>query len=645
MCGIVGIAQRSGGGRYSVDDVRQMADRIFHRGPDDEGFYDGRDVILGMRRLSIIDLEGGHQPIANEDETIWVVNNGEIYNFRQLRKELLQKGHTFSTHSDTEVLVHLYEEHGESFLEHLEGMFAIALWDAKERKLLVARDRVGIKPVYYWEFGGGFAYASEIKAFLPLSGFSPAVNEDALADHLGIGYAVAPKTIFDGVKKLEPGSFLRWSNGNLSVRRYWSMPTSTDATLSHDDWIEKVRDELQRAVADHMVSDVPVGAFLSGGIDSSAVAALMRRASNSELNTYSIGYAGSKVAEYYNELPYAKTMADQLGSNHREISVEPNVAALLPKLIWHLEEPISDSAITTTYLVSELAANSVKVILSGVGGDELFAGYNRYLGDHYDRRYRQLPAWCRRHVLPQIARLLPSGRQNRLMDMSRYAKRFIEAGQLGWRERYSFYLAIANDDVVNALLNQPSASSRNGLIEIAEAESSSDELLRLFRIDWQTQLAENLLLLTDKMSMACSLECRVPFLDHKLVELAASIPAAHKLPGGRLKGLLKDALQDVLPASVIDRRKRGFGAPVGAWFKSELAALRSNLLDRRTVEQRGFLDPDIVQRLCIDHDRNREDYTDLILVLMNLELWARIFLDGQSHTDVAGQLVEQTLAA
>ena len=622
-----------------------MADAIIHRGPDDDGVYDAKEVVIGMRRLSIIDLDGGHQPISNEDRSVWVVSNGEIYNFQKLREELLSKGHSFSTHSDTEVLVHLYEEHGESFLQRLEGMFALALWDSNRRKLIVARDRLGIKPVYYWNFGGGFAFASEIKALLPLTGFSPALCTDALGDYLGIGYAVAPKTVFEGVHKVEPGCYLRWSDGQLSRERYWSLPEHTDDSLTYADWVEKVRCELQRAVADHMVSDVPVGAFLSGGIDSSAVTALMRRASNSELNTYSIGYAGSKVADYYNELPFAKIVADQLGSNHREIAVQPDVAALLPKLMWHLEEPISDSATTTTYLVSELASESVKVILSGVGGDELFAGYTRHLGGHYDRRYQHVPAWFRTRLLPQIARLLPSGRQNRLMDMSRYAKRFIQAGQLDWRERYAYYLAIADDNVVEGLLGQLGSSRTNGLAKAAREEASSDELLRLLRIDWQTQLSENLLLLTDKMSMACSLECRVPFLDHKLVELAASIPSQHKLPGGRLKGLLKDSLRDVLPRSVIERRKRGFGAPVGAWFKNELAAMRSNLLDRQSIERRGVMDPDVVQKLCAEHDKNREDYTDLILVLMNIELWSRIFLDGQSHTDVAEELVERNLAA
>ena len=643
MCGIVGIAQESGRHRFGSDDVRRMADRIYHRGPDDDGFHDGDTVFLGMRRLSIIDLEGGHQPICNEDGTVWVVNNGEIYNFQRLRTELIEKGHKFTTHSDTEVLVHLYEEHGEAFFERLEGMFAFALWDSVRKKLVVARDRLGIKPVYYWPFGGGVAFASEIKAFLPLAGFSPAVNSASLGDYLGIGYSVAPDTIFEGVSKLEPGTYLRWHEGRFSIKRYWSIPTCTDRSRSYGDWVDVVRAELQRAVSDHTVSDVPIGAFLSGGIDSSAVAVLMRDACDSDLNTYSIGYAGSSVADYYNELPFARQVADQLDSNHREIAVEPDVATLLPKLIWHLEEPISDSAITTTFLVSELAAKSVKVILSGIGGDELFAGYSRYLGDHYNRQYSRIPPILRQHVLPGIARLLPSGRQNRLMDLSRYAKRFVQAGELDWRARYAFYLAIAERGTVRDLCG--CVEQCNGLERITQQEQSNDELLRLFRIDWQTQLAENLLLLTDKMSMACSLECRVPFLDHRLVELAASIPHEHKLPGGRLKGVLKDALRGVLPDTVIDRRKRGFGAPVGAWFKQELAGLRTELLGDATLQRRGLFDPNAVRRICDDHDRHREDYSDLILVLMNLEIWCRLFLDGNSHEDLAWELGERSQAA
>ena len=428
MCGIVGIVQSASRRRYDADDVRRMADAMVHRGPDDHGLVEDQNVILAMRRLSIIDLEGGHQPIHNEDRTVWVVNNGEIYNYRRLRRMLIDRGHRFETHSDTEVLVHLYEEYGDDFLLHLEGMFAVALWDAGRRKLILARDRLGIKPIYYWSESSNVAFASEVKSIATLPGFSTAVDTDALAEYAGIGYAVAPRTVFEGVRKLPPASALTWQDNKYTIRQYWSPPTETDSGFGYDEWVEQTRHELERAVEDHMVSDVPVGAFLSGGIDSSAVVSLMGAASTQELTTYSIGYRGGRVADYFNELPYARTVAERLGSTHCEIEVEPDVASLLPRLIWHLEEPISDSAIMTTYLVSELAAKSVKVILSGVGGDELFAGYNRYLGDHYNHRYQKVPRWCRSHVLPQLARLLPSGRQNRLMDLSRYAKRFIQAG-------------------------------------------------------------------------------------------------------------------------------------------------------------------------------------------------------------------------
>jgi len=638
MCGIVGIIRKDGSQRYDIDDVHRMADAIVHRGPDDHGFFEDRNVILGMRRLSIIDLEGGHQPIHNEDRTVWVVNNGEIYNYQRLRRMLIDRGHRFETDSDTEVLVHLYEEYGEDFLAHLEGMFAVALWDAKQRKLILARDRIGIKPLYYWMVNGELAFASEIKSIITLPGFSVAVDGSALAEYTGIGYAVAPKTIFEGVQKLPPASALVWQDNTFRINQYWSPPTDIDESTAYEEWAERIRHEFERAVKDHMVSDVPVGAFLSGGIDSSAVVTSMGDSSSQDLSTYSIGYRGGQAAEYYNELPYAREVAENLGTRHSEIEVKPNVAGLLPKLIWHLEEPISDSAMMTTYLVSELAAKSVKVILSGVGGDELFAGYNRYLGDHYYNRYQKAPRWLRDNLLPKLANLLPSGRQNRLMDMSRYAKRFINASGMDWRERYRHFLSIANDDVVDKLLSRGTQSNMNGFSIAAGNETAEDELLRLFRIDWQTQLAENLLLLTDKMSMAVSLECRVPFLDHRLVELAARIPARHKLPNGRLKGLLKDSLKGVLPDSVINRRKRGFGAPVGVWFKQELIPLRNELLGYQTVDRRGLLDPQTVRLICEDHDNGREDYTDLILVMMNLEIWSRLFLDSRSHEDVGLEL-------
>ena len=468
MCGIVGVAEPARH-RYGLSDARAMADQIVHRGPDDEGLYDGGAVLLGMRRLSIIDLAGGQQPFHNRDKTVWVVNNGEIYNFKALRAELEQLGFAFQSNSDTEVLVHGYDAWGDGFLDRIDGMFALALWDSARQRLILARDRLGIKPLYVWRFGGGFAFASEIKSLLPLKGFTPALNPAALTDYLSIGYAVAPTSAFADVEKIPPGHCLTWDGGEPRVRRYWQLPTATDESLGYADWVERVQAELRRAVADHLVADVPVGSFLSGGVDSSAICALMKEAGDDELATYSIGYAGSRVADYYNELPYARLVADQLGSTHREISVQPDVAALLPTLLWHIEEPISDSAITTTYLVSQLAAETVKVIMSGVGGDELFAGYNRYLGDHYLRRYRRVPGLLRKSVLPGLAKFLPSGRQNRLMDLARYAKRFVRADQLGWRERYAYFLAIADAEMLTsanewaaAYVGQRSGAHRGG---------------------------------------------------------------------------------------------------------------------------------------------------------------------------------------
>lgn len=647
MCGIVGVYRANGADvRYDIDDVRRMAGAMVHRGPDDDGFFEHGPLTFGMRRLSIIDLEGGKQPIPNEDSSLFVINNGEIYNYRRLRDELIRKGHRFRTESDTEVIVHAYEEFGDDFVTRLEGMFALAVYDVRRERLLLARDRMGIKPLYYRDGSDGLAFASEIKSILELPGFGAEVDTAALADYLSIGYAVAPGTIFRDISKLPPASLLVCDADGMKIRQYWTPPDATEDALDFNEWRDRIRAELERAVADHLVADVPVGAFLSGGIDSSAVCYLMARQSNAELNTYSIGYAGGGTESYYNELSYAKQVADQLESRHREIEVQPDVAKLLPKLIWHLEEPISDSAITTTYLVSRLAAEEVKVILSGVGGDELFAGYTRYLGGHYHSLLDRLPRWCWQGVLPKLAGVLPSGRQNRLMDMSRYAKRFFEASALNPADRYAFYLATATRQTVSALLDDNASAEHNGLSSVASAEAEvGDELLRLFRIDWQTQLAENLLLLTDKMTMACSLECRVPFLDHRLVELASTVPSHHKLPRGKLKGLLKSALDDVLPREIIDRRKRGFGAPVGAWFKRELQVLRGELLGPSAIGSRGVLNADAVRRVCELHDRNRADFTDLILVLMNLEVWFRVFVDGRSHDDVALELQQCSLAA
>lgn len=645
MCGIVGLTFNAGERAPAVETVRRMNAAIVHRGPDDEGILATERVVLGMRRLSIIDLAAGHQPIANEDETVWIICNGEIYNYRALRAELQDAGHRFRTGSDVEVLVHLYEECGDAFLDRVSGMFGLALWDARRQRLVIARDRLGMKPVYFTETGGQLAFASEIKALLTIPGLRRTIDGVGLRDYLSVGYAVAPNTILAGIKKLPPATRLIWSPSGWHTERYWTPPGQTDAALKESEWIELLRTELKRAVSEHMVSDVPIGAFLSGGVDSSAIVALMASASGQPVNTYSIGYGGGGVAKYYNELEYARQVANRFGTNHHEILVEPNVAMLLPKLLWHLEEPISDSAIATTYLVAELAARSVKVILSGVGGDELFAGYKRYLGDNYARRYQRLPRWLRSQIVRPIAAALPSGRQSRMMDLARYAKKFVRASELPWREQYREFVEIQSRARLATLLADASTQDEDGFDLVMNAESSSDPLLRLLRIDARTQLAEDLLLLTDKMTMANSIECRVPFLDHRLFETAARIPARLKLMRGELKYLLKRSLEGILPESILTRGKRGFGAPLGAWFKTELLPLRDTVLSKSAVEHRGLLNWPTVREILVAHDASREDYTDLILVMINLEIWSRMFLDGSSAGDVGEELVERTLAA
>jgi asparagine synthase (glutamine-hydrolysing) len=644
MCGIVGMTMPQGARQATLEAVRRMADAIVHRGPDDEGLHAGERAVIGMRRLSIIDLSGGHQPIANEDETLWVVCNGEIYNFQSVRAGLERAGHKFRTGSDVEVLLHLYEEHGDRFLDHVSGMFAVALWDVKRERLILARDRLGIKPLYYAQVNGQLAFASEVKALLTLPSMRAGLNRTGLRDYLGLGYSVAPHTIFAGIDKLPPATMLVWTRSGIRTETYWAPPEETDEKLSEGDWVELMRAEFSRAVREHMISDVPIGAFLSGGIDSSAVVALMSQQSSAPVNTYAIGYDGGGAASYYNELSYAAEVAQRFGTRHNEILVKPDVASLLPKLMWYLEEPISDSAITTTYLVSDLAARDVKVILSGVGGDELFAGYKRYLGDHYTRRFLMLPQWLRRQVVRPLTDMLPSGRHNRWVDLARYARKFVRASELPWREQYREFMEIqARAQLSELLLDAPAGA--DGFDLVTEAETAKDPLLRLLRVDARTQLSEDLLLLTDKMTMSRSIECRVPFLDHKLVESAARIPARFKLRGGQLKHILKRSLEGVVPHSVLHRSKRGFGAPVGAWFKSELRPLRGMLLSQSAIEQRGLLRWPTVREIMRAHDSNEADYTDLLLVLMNLEIWSRMFLDGESAADVGEALADRTLAA
>ena len=636
MCGIYGMLHLDGASA-APEALRPMARRTVHRGPDDEGAYIDRPLAFGMRRLSIIDVAGGHQPLGNEDGTLSLIANGEIYNYRALRSELSAQGHRFRTASDCETIIHLYEQHGDAFVERLNGMFAFALWDARRRRLLLGRDRLGIKPLYLWHDGRRLVFASEAKAILAIPGIRAELDPSALSSYLELGYVPAPQSIFRGIRKLAPATVLSAEHGQVAERRYWTVPAQVDAAPSEQEWVERVRSRLEESVRMQMVSDVPIGAFLSGGVDSSAVVAFMAAASGRPVKTYAIGFGGGEAENFYNELPYARKVAERFGTDHHEILVRPDVASLLPQLLWQMDEPIADTAFITTYLVSQFARRDVTVILSGVGGDELFGGYRRYLGSHYQAYFDRLPAGLRR-AASALGEKLPGDRHSPLLNALRLAKGFLSTAGLPFDERYRSYVEVFPDDAATALLRQPRSDTYDALSDAFAAASGGDELNQMLAVDAQTQLPDDLLLLTDKMSMAVSLECRVPLLDHELVELAARIPQEVKIRGGRLKHALKAALADVLPPDILDRKKRGFGTPMGAWLKGELAPLMREVLSASAIEARGLFRPPEVAALIEAHSANRLDGTDRLLTLLHLEIWARMYLDGRAPADVADEL-------
>lgn len=635
MCGIHGIL-RLDGQRVLPEALSAMGDITRHRGPDDEGMHIDGNCGIAMRRLSIIDLSGGHQPLSNADGSLWLVCNGEIYNYRELREELKALGHVFKTASDSEVLLHGYAAWGDDVVLRLNGMFDFALWDTRRRRLLIGRDRLGVKPLYVLHDGARLAFATEAKALLALPGVKAELNPEVLTGYLQLGYVAAPGCMFKGLRKLPPATLLAVENGQVREWRYWRLPQAVDAALDEAQWVERVRAQLEQSVRMQMVSDVPIGAFLSGGVDSSAVVGFMARHSEQPIRTYAIGFDGGAAEALYNELPYARQVAERFGTQHREIVVKPDVVGLLPRLLWHMDEPVADSALITTYLVSEFARQDVKVILSGVGGDELFGGYRRYLGEHYAQQYRRLPGWLRRSA-GYLARHLPADRHSAMFNKLRLAKGFLASAELSADARYGSYLQMIGRETVAELMLEPRFGD-DPLARAFAGAGHADRLNRMFAVDAETQLPDDLLMLTDKMSMAVSLECRVPLLDHDLVELAAAMPAAIKVKGGRLKHLMKEALSELLPSEILDRQKRGFGTPMGAWLKSDLAPVLDRLLSPEVVRDRGLFRDGVVTRLMRDHRANRFDGTDILLALMNLEIWSRIYLDGRDAADVAAEL-------
>jgi asparagine synthase (glutamine-hydrolysing) len=640
MCGIHGLLALADSARPDAALHGRMGGGTAHRGPDDDGYLLDGPLLIGTRRLSIIDLAGGRQPIANEDETLWVVCNGAIYNFRALRSTLERCGHRFRTRTDSEVIVHAYEEYGDDFVRSLDGMFAFALWDKRRRRLLIGRDRLGIKPLYYLHDATRVAFASETKALLAVPGVRAELDRDSLREYLALGYTSAPNSMLAGVRKLPPATLMVVEQGRVDMRRYWQLPAGGAEARDDDQWIEAARERMEQAVHEQMVSDVPLGAFLSGGIDSSAVVAFMTRHSGRPVKTYAIGFGHPARGAHYNELPYARRVAQLYGTDHREMEVTPDAASLLPRLLWHLDEPVADSAFVTTYLASELARRDVTVILCGVGGDELFGGYRRYLGPYYDGYYARIPRWLRRSVLAPIARLLPGDRHSPLTNLPRSARGYLLADEIGFEERYRRSVQVFDRASAQALLRGEGAAVPDALARAFENVASDDPIYRMLAVDLATQLPDDLLHLTDRMSMAMSLECRVPLLDTRLVELAARMPSRLKVHGRVLKHAMKCALDGVLPDDILHRKKRGFGAPMGAWLRNGLEPVLRSVLSRQSVERRGLFDSRLIDETIALHEANRADHTNHLLALLNLELWCRMYLDGERPADLSEALCE-----
>ncbi len=609
---------------------------MVHRGPDDEGLYVEGRVGLGMRRLSIIDLATGHQPISNEDGTIWIVFNGEIYNHAALRERLIASGHRFRTQCDTETIVHLYEQYGHECLRHLRGMFAFAIWDSRTRRLFAARDRMGIKPLYYRHTAELFLFGSEIKVLLSHPEVRPVFDRSALPEYLAFGHLSGSGTFYEGIHKLMPGHWLEiGEDGGLRTEQYWDLPVGQEE-VTHDEnyYVNTYRELLQDAVTSHLMSDVPLGVFLSGGLDSSAVAALMTSSLRAPIQTFSVGYSDQACSE----LPYARVVAEHLHSVHHEVLVgEQEFLGALPKLIWHEDEPIVWPSSVALYFVAELARESVTVVLTGEGSDETLAGYSRYAftlkNAAFDRVYRRLiPEALRREIRRSISDSPRLGADFR----RKLAHTFLARDGGTWSSFYfdNFFsafseleqMALLTDDVAREF--QEGASYRHVL---GYWENSSGEMLqRLLYTDIKTYLVE-LLMKQDNMSMAASIESRVPFLDHLLVEFAMRIPQKFLLNGLAGKEILKKAVRDLLPRSILYRQKLGFPTPWSRWLAGSQLDVIDRLLQEERSTQRGLLKPMAVQQLFHEHRKRYRDHSDQIWRLLNLELWHRICLEGDSH--------------
>jgi asparagine synthase (glutamine-hydrolysing) len=599
-------------------EVRAMCRMLVHRGPDEEGVYLGAGVGLGMRRLSIIDLDSSQQPISNEDRSVWVVFNGEIYNYLELRQDLSRRGHRLRTSGDTETIVHLYEEFGPGCVDHLRGMFSFAIWDAAERRLLLARDRLGIKPLYYVALPHGLAFASELKPLLQLPEVGRKLSWEAVRHLVTFMATPSAQSIVDGVQKLEPGRVATiCETGDLRIHRYWDLSFQPNEEASERELVDRLRDLLCESVKLHEVSDVPIGAFLSGGIDSSAVVATMASMRAEPVKTFSIGFAEAE----YDELVHARHVADTYATEHHELVLRPDVIGLAEDLAWFLDEPFGDTSAIPTYMVSKLAAEHVTVVLTGDGGDELFGGYDKYLTDQAEQRFDRIPRSIRR-ALGAVGRRMPDGAKG---------KRFLEHLALEGPNRFLDASTLFRLDQLRKLFQDEAYEQMSAHDPWTQAlgcldREDLDGLSALQYCDLNTYLPLDILTKVDRMAMAHSLEARPPLLDHKLVEFAATIPSRFRIRDGSTKYLFKQAMRGILPDDIIDRPKHGFAIPLARWFRGELAGFARDLLCSQRAQQRGLFRTAQVERLIRLHEGGRD--IDLQLwTLVSLELWCRRVLD------------------
>jgi asparagine synthase (glutamine-hydrolysing) len=614
MCGICGIA--SSQGRIDRERLSRMSETLVHRGPDSEGAFVEGGVGLAARRLAIIDLTGGDQPIANEDGTCTVIQNGEIYNYEELNRTLERAGHTLKTRSDTETIVHAYEEWGLGFAERLRGMFAIAIWDARRARLVLARDRFGIKPLYYRDVGGELTFASELDA-LPKG----ELDLDALEAFLAANAVPSPLSIFREIRKLPPGHFLTWQEGRTAIERYSRPGPLPPRQDDEAELLEECRARLRDSVQAHLVSDVPVGVLLSGGVDSGTLAALASEASREPVRTFSIGFEEAS----FNELDGARAVAERYGTVHRELVLRPHAALLLPALADVFDEPFADSSALPTYLVSRLASEDVKVALSGEGGDELFGGYYTYTADLLAERF----GWAARLARPAVERL-PSSTRRTSFDYR--AKRFVRAAHLAPFDRHAGWKEIFSADARAELTGRRGGFDPLAAERARFAETEGFPLLtRLQDIDFGGYLVDDLLVKTDRASMAWSLEARVPFLDPVVASFAFSLPPGAKVRGFEKKRLLRRAVEPLLPHEVVHGRKRGFSIPAAAWLRGELEPFARETLAPETLRRQGYLQPDAVARVIDRHVGGREDLSRQLWGLLAFTLWYERHVEGTTR--------------